>query len=390
MSSILKIEAFSGASGDMFLGALAGLANAYDELLNLPALLNFDTKAKVEISEKNKNGIVCKHIKVVELEHEHVHRHLSHINKIIEESQLSSNAKLIATEIFNIIGKAESEVHGIPIEKIHFHEVGAIDSIIDICGAAYLLDKLDITESYLTELVTGKGFVKTAHGLLPVPCPATKLIIEGIPYNQGDEAGEKLTPTGAAIIKYLDPKTKLPSMKDLSTAYGTGEKDFENPNVLRLSIAEPVETSKKEMIVVEANLDDISGEYLGIEFQDKLMESGAIDFYFSQVIMKKGRPGLVLSVICSENSFKNVTNMILNFTSTIGLRYHKVNRIELERKIEEVETEFGKFRVKVSTTPNGEVRIKPESEDLLRVSKEKNINPTALAQKIIESYKNDI
>ena len=390
MSSILKIEAFSGASGDMFLGALAGLANAYDELLNLPALLNFDTKAKIEISEKNKNGIVCKHIKVVELEHEHVHRHLSHINKIIEESQLSSNAKLIATEIFNIIGKAESEVHGIPIEKIHFHEVGAIDSIIDICGAAYLLDKLDITESYLTELVTGKGFVKTAHGLLPVPCPATKLIIEGIPYNQGDETGEKLTPTGAAIIKYLDPKTLVPSMKDLSTAYGTGEKDFENPNVLRLSIAEPVETSKKEMIVVEANLDDISGEYLGIEFQDKLMESGAIDFYFSQVIMKKGRPGLVLSVICSENSFKNVTNMILNFTSTIGLRYHKVNRIELERKIEEVETEFGKFRVKVSTTPNGEVRIKPESEDLLRVSKEKNINPTALAQKIIESYKNDI
>lgn len=389
MGSILKIEAFSGASGDMFLGALAGLANAYDELLNLPALLNFDTKAKIEISEKNKNGIVCKHIKVVELEHEHVHRHLSHINKIIEESQLSSNAKSIALEIFNIIGKAESEVHGIPIEKIHFHEVGAIDSIIDICGAAYLLDKLEIEETYLTEMVTGRGFVKTAHGLLPVPCPATKLIIEGIPYNLGDEDGEKLTPTGAAIIKYLNPKTVLPSMMDVCTAYGTGEKDFKNPNVLRLSIAELSEIPKNEMIVVEANIDDNSSEYLGIEFQDKLMNAGAIDFYFSQVIMKKGRPGLVLSVICSEDSFENVTDLILNFTSTIGLRYYKVNRIVVDRKIEEVETEFGKFRVKVSTMPNGEEKLKPESEDILRVAQEKNINPNTLAQKIIESYKND-
>lgn len=238
MTNILKIEAFSGASGDMFLGALAGLTGTYDDLLKLPALLKFEKEAEIKISDVKKNGIACKQVNVVDLVHKHQHRHLADINKIINFSGMTSKAKDIAIEIFDIIGIAEAKVHGVPLEKIHFHEVGAVDSIVDVCGAAYLLDKLDIQETYLTTLVTGKGFVKTAHGLLPVPCPATKLIIEGIPYILGEEEGERLTPTGAAIIKYLNPKVEQIPLKDIVTAYGAGEKEFKSPNLLRLSICE--------------------------------------------------------------------------------------------------------------------------------------------------------
>ena len=388
MANVLKIEAFSGASGDMFLGALAGLADAYDDLLNLPELLKFEKDAEIEISEVKKSGIVCKQVKVIELVSQHHHRHLTDIIKIIEASDLTDSAKKIALDIFDIIGRAEAEVHGIPLEKIHFHEVGAVDSIIDICGAAYLLDKLNIDETYLTALISGKGFVKTAHGLLPVPCPATKLIVEGIPYVLGDEDGERLTPTGAAIIKYLNPKVEQIPMTDISTAYGVGEKEFKTPNLLRLSICE-LSAEENELYVIETNIDDSNGEFLGIEFQNKLLETGAIDFYLSQVIMKKGRPGLILSVICDNNNFEPVTNFILKFTSTIGLRYYKANRIELERKTEKADTEYGPITVKVTTLPDGSEKVKPESSDILKYAFEKNINPNELSNKIRGDYEED-
>ncbi len=389
MARILKIEAFSGASGDMFLGALAELANSYDELLKLPMLLSFQNEAEIRITKVNINGIVCKNVKVVDLVQHHHHRHLSNIIELIDASKLTENAKKISIEIFNIIGKAESEVHGIPLEKIHFHEVGAIDSIIDICGAAYLLDKLKIEKTYLTELVTGKGFVKTAHGVLPVPCPATKLIIQNIPYTLGDEEGEKLTPTGAAIIKYLKPITQVPKMKDIRTSYGAGEKVFENPNVLRLSISEVDEIEKNEVVVIEANIDDMNSEHLGSEFQSNLLENGALDFYFTQVIMKKGRPGIVLNIICKEDKFNNVSEFILKFTSTIGLRYYITNRIELERNIEDIEIDLGKFRIKTTTLPDGSKKIKPDSEEILKVAYQKNINPNLITQEIIGKYEKD-
>lgn len=388
MKRALKIEAFSGASGDMFLGALAGLLDAYDELKDLPKLLNFEEEAEIQTKDLSVSGIVCKHVKVVELKHQHHHRHLTDIVKFIDNSQLTKNAKNIAKEIFNIIGAAESKVHGIPLEKIHFHEVGAVDSIIDICGAAYLLDKLEISESYLTNLVTGKGFVKTAHGNLPVPCPATKLIIEDIPYSLGSEDGEKLTPTGAAIIKYLSPFVKVPSMKDIKTAYGPGEKEFTNPNLLRLSISE-IDDNSNDIIVIETNIDDMNSEYLGIEFQEKLLKTGAIDFWFTQIIMKKGRPGLKLSVLCNQNKFKEVVQFIFKFTSTIGLRYYNVNRIELKRKTDELETEYGRFRIKTSTLSDGTEKNKLESQELLKTSFEKGINQSILNQKIIGKYEKD-
>ena len=388
MSKILKIEAFSGASGDMFLGALAQLSDGFEELKKLPSLLNFDDQAEVTISDVIKNGIACKHVKVVEKVKQHHHRHLTDIISLINKSSLTEKAKKIAIDIFGIIGKAEAKVHNIPIEKIHFHEIGAVDSIIDICGAAYFLDKINIKESYLTSLITGKGFVNTAHGLLPVPCPATKLIIEGIPYTYGDEEGERLTPTGAAIIKYLNPIIDPVSATDIHTAYGAGEKDFISPNVLRLSISEISDTNKN-LFVIETNIDDGNNEYLGLEFQNKLFEHGAIDFHYTQVIMKKGRPGILLSVLCNRNDLEKISNLILNYTTTIGIRYYPVDRIELERKVEKIETDFGFFHVKISKTPDGKEKVKPESEEILKYASANNVSPNVISKAILNAYENN-
>ena len=388
MSKILKIEAFSGASGDMFLGALAQLSNGFDELKKLPSLLNFNDQAEIKITDVSKNGIACKHVKVVEKIKQHHHRHLTDIIALINKSSFTENAKKIAIDIFQIIGKAEAEVHNIPLEKIHFHEIGAVDSIIDICGAAYFLDKLNIQKSFLTSLITGKGFVSTEHGKLPVPAPATKLIIEGIPYEYGDEDGERLTPTGAAIIKYLNPQFEQISTKDLRTAYGAGEKDFKAPNVLRLSISEISDTNKN-LVVIETNIDDGNNEYLGLEFQNKLFEHGAIDFYYTQVIMKKGRPGILLNVICKKNNLEKISNLVLNYTTTIGIRYYPIDRIELEREVKKIQTDIGIFHVKISQTPDGKEKVKPESEEILKYASENNISPNIVSKLILDAYQNN-
>ncbi|RLD79101.1 MAG: TIGR00299 family protein, partial [Bacteroidetes bacterium] len=219
MSTIL-IEAFSGLSGDMFLSAFSELANAHDEILELPELLNLPD-GKIEIGKLNKNGIVCSHVKVINLNkhnhkntekhhHHNHHRHLSDINKIIDDAKITDNAKLIAKEIFLIIGKSESKIHNIDLAKIHFHEVSGVDSIIDIVGCAFLIDKLSIKKTFSTSVCTGFGFVNTQHGKLPVPAPATADILAGIPFYAGDEMGERITPTGAAILKYLNPEFDIP------------------------------------------------------------------------------------------------------------------------------------------------------------------------------------
>jgi pyridinium-3,5-bisthiocarboxylic acid mononucleotide nickel chelatase len=396
MKHILKIEAFAGASGDMFLGALAGLADAYESLLKLPSLLHLENEAEITITDVIKTGIACKHVKVVERKadhghhheeealhhhHDHHHRHIDDIYGLIDHAEISDNAKYIAKEIFHLLGTAEAEVHGIPLEKVHFHEVGAIDSIMDIVGSAWLIDKLSIEKAYSTPITTGFGFAKTQHGKLPVPTPATQLLLHGFPTKQGDQAGELTTPTGAAILKYLEPYFNIPVLKEIKTSYGPGEKELEIPNTLRLSLCEELK-KKDNIVVIQTNIDDFSGEYLGMEFQQKLLECGALDFYMEQVIMKKGRPGIILTVLVPENSRKKTGEFILENTTSIGLRYYPVERIELQRQSIEIETEFGKVKAKEVTLPSGVKRIKPESGEIFRISKETGLNPSEIIRRI--------
>ena len=383
---VIYIEAFSGLSGDMFLGALAGLTDAYDDLENLPQNLWLND-AKIEIKEVNKNGIVCKHLSVIDLneqkENHHNHRHLSEVNKIIDNASIPDNAKKIAKDIFQIIGKSESKIHNIPLEKIHFHEVSAVDSIVDIVGCAVLIDKLGIEKTYATSVCTGFGFVNTQHGKLPVPAPATADILEGIPTYAGSEQGEKVTPTGAAILKYLNPDFNVPVLTKIRTVYGPGVKDFEAPNVLRLSVC----TASEELsgtYVLETNIDDMSNEYLGNDFQNGLFENGASDFFISPIQMKKGRQGILLSCSVPGKKIEQLSNYIFEHTSTIGLRYYPVTGYGLDRKIKEFDTAYGKVRVKIVTTPMGRKKAKIEYEDLKNIHKETEIPFLTLQQEILK------
>lgn len=418
----LYIEPFSGLSGDMFLGALCGLLEAYDDLEGLPQKLNLPD-GRVEISSVEKNGIVCRHVNVVDLneptnvhpdhghkhEHEHPHhhhkcdeghshshshdhphshvhgshehRHLSEIIELIDNADITDSARKISKEIFQLIGKAESEVHNIPIEKIHFHEISAVDSIIDIVGCAVLIDRLGSLTTYSEPVCVGHGMVDTQHGLLPIPAPATAKLLQGIPCYKGDEKGERVTPTGAAILKYLNPIFESPTLKIDRSAYGPGKKDFIGPNVLRLSLG-TISQASSAIYSIETNLDDSSSELLGSDFQAQLLEQGAIDFTLTQALMKKGRPGHLLSALASHEDLESVCDFILENTTAIGIRYYPISRKILDRTEEAVSTEFGTIRVKTVTTPSGKERRKAEYEDLSRVAKKQGVSIMELKQSI--------
>ena len=387
--AILKLETFAGISGDMFLGALTALANAYDDITELPKKLGLESEVTVQIISVNKNGIACKHVKIVENKKtDHPHRHLSSINKIIDDAALSSNVKSAAKSIFLILGQAEAHVHGVDIEKVHFHEVGALDSIMDIVGAAYLIDRLKVEKTYCTPINTGFGFANTAHGKLPVPCPATQELLVGLPVYEGDIKSEMTTPTGAAILRYLNPSFSIPTLTDLKIGYGPGEKNFEIPNTLRASLCQE-QVSEGKMVVIQTNIDDMTGEYLGQEFQTALLEKGASDFYYQQVIMKKGRPGIVLNVFCSEERFEVISDFILENTTTIGLRYFTVNKKKLKRSFSKVTIDDSQVQVKKSETPSGKTKYKPESRDVFKVAKQTGESPLDIELKTKNLIENE-
>lgn len=403
--STLYVEPFSGLAGDMLLGALCGLTDGYQEIQALPGKLHMHD-AKVEINEVEKNGIVCKHVKVIDLnkgkephhhshDHEHPHdhdhghernhshgRHLSDILHLIDHGHISDGAKEIAKGIFQLIGEAESSVHDIPIEKIHFHEISGVDSIIDIVGCAVLLDKLQITKTYADAICVGFGMVKTQHGLLPVPAPATALLLEGMPCFKGNEEGERVTPTGAAILRFLKPVFSVPPLTASRIAYGPGQKDFIGPNAVRLSLVSESSKPQNSLWIVETNLDDCSPELLGDHFQAGLLTAGAIDFTFSAVTMKKGRSGLEVSALANEANLNAVCDYILENTTTIGVRYHAVERKELEREIVSLNTQYGAVNAKRVITPSGKIRVKPEHDELQRIAVNTGVSVLQLKREI--------
>jgi pyridinium-3,5-bisthiocarboxylic acid mononucleotide nickel chelatase len=410
--SILKIEPFSGLSGDMFLGALASIADAYDELNLLPEKLGLK-KVVVKITDVQKTGIACKQIKILDNnayddplserlnkhmhpeghhhpneaqekqnnnqiftfkhKHHHHHRRLNDIYKLIENGALSENTKKIAKEIFLLLSEAEARIHGIDINSVHFHEVGAVDSILDIVGSAYLIDKLKINKSYSSEVCTGFGFAMTEHGKLPIPCPATKELLLGFPSYFGTEKGEMTTPTGAAILKFLNPIFEIPVLAETKVGYGPGEKDFIHPNVLRLSLCKHPKESNENIYAIETNIDDMSAEILGSDFQKKLFEIGALDFYITQVLMKKGRPGFLITILSKPELVDQISDFVLENSTSIGLRYYSVQRKILARKIRHIETSLGNVTIKEVILPSGKSKMVPEYESCLMLSKNNNL-----------------
>lgn len=283
---------------------------------------------------------------------------------MIDASPLKAEVKELAKRMFQILGEAEAAVHELPLDQVIFHEVGAVDSIIDIVGAAIAIDALDPEIVYCDPICTGHGFVWTQHGRLPVPAPATERLLRGFPTYTGETASELVTPTGAAIIAVLDPFFARPPLVTENSASGAGTKNFAHPNALRLSLCQPCgDSTPNALLLLQTNIDDMPAEQLGADFLEQLLDAGALDAWLTPVIMKKGRSGLKLEVLCPGGLRERLCDLILEHTATLGVRVLPVDRKVLNREMQSVETRFGRLGVKVATTPSGRRRAIPEFEE---------------------------
>ena len=311
----LYFDCFAGASGDMILGAMvsAGVdANVLSEQLSLLNVQGFS----VQFKTVTRAGLSATHA-IVETQHEHKHRHLADILKIIDNSSLSGAVKRRATQIFTRLAEAESRVHNEPIEKIHFHEVGALDAIVDVVGAAICFEILGIEKFISSSIHVGSGFVEMDHGRFPVPPPAVAELLKGVPFYSTDIKGELLTPTGAAIITTVsDQYGAIPPIESTTIGYGAGTREYESfPNVLRVFVGElqQQETEVERLLMIETNIDDLSPQVLG-HVMDRAFELGALDCYFTSVQMKKNRPGILLSILCEQIKKNELMQLVFKET----------------------------------------------------------------------------
>jgi len=364
----LYFDCFAGASGDMILGALVG-AGVEPRALTAQLELLGVSGWQVNFEKVDRSGVSATHARV-QTTHEHAHRHLTDILKIIYDSRLSDGVKERAARIFSLLAEAEARVHDLPIEKIHFHEVGALDAIIDVCGAAIGFELLGIEQFISAPLRVGTGMTEMAHGRFPIPPPAVAELLKGKPIYAGDIAGEFVTPTGAAIISAVCRSFgPVPPMKIEATGYGAGTRDHDKfPNVLRIFVGETEDASRladETLLMIETNIDDMSPQVVGY-VMDRAFELGALDCYLTHTQMKKNRPGLLLSVLCRPDEREKFLQMIFAETTTIGARSYQVLRRALARETVRVETQFGAIDVKVAylndSANNGAVNAMPEFE----------------------------
>jgi uncharacterized protein (TIGR00299 family) protein len=307
--------------------------------------------------------------------HEHSHRHLSDIENIINGSDLEEETKKLSLSIFSRLAKAEAKVHGIPVNEVHFHEVGAIDSIIDIVGAAVCFNALNPDAVFVSPVELGGGMVNCDHGLLPVPAPATAEILKEIPVKKDGVDFEATTPTGAAILASFGSHFGcLPEFRIEKTGYGVGQKDHpEVPNLLRIFVGETEEKNAgHDALLIECNIDDMNPEFY--EFiSERLFSAGASDVYISNIIMKKGRPGNILNVICETGKTDKIKEIIFNESTTAGIRTFPFRKDTLARSFEVLTTPYGEVTVKKAFFKGKEVSCKPEFEECKRIAKENNL-----------------
>ncbi|MCM1990023.1 nickel pincer cofactor biosynthesis protein LarC [Oceanirhabdus seepicola] len=386
---ILYYDCFSGVSGDMNLGALVDIGVPKELLLSEIKKLNIDG-ISIEFSKKDKLGIYGTKVDVI-YEEGHVHRNINDIREILDKSELSETIKKRAMKMFILIGEAEGKVHNKSLEEIHFHEVGAIDSIVDVVGAAICLEYLDIDEIWCSTVQLGGGFVKCAHGTIPVPAPAVCEILKDVPVKSGLVQFETSTPTGAAIIKgNVDKFTDTPDFKIVKTGYGVGTRDMDIPNVLRVYIGEASKGENKEKFImnrelmIECNIDDMKAERF--EFiMEKIFEIGAKDVFMENIIMKKSRPGVKLGVLCDENISEDVIKFIFKNTTSLGIRKYFVDKVMMKRKFQEIMTPWGAVTVKGALIGDEVIKFKGEYDDIKKIVQEHGISFNEVEEYIIKN-----
>jgi hypothetical protein len=365
---ICYLDAFSGISGDMTVGAL--IDAGADSGAVILALEGLGTGAQFTVEKTKRGGLAASKFRVIG-GHATGHRHLKNILELIDASALPGSVKQAASAVFQRLGEAEAKVHNISLDKVHFHEVGAVDSICDIVGACAAFDLLDVDEIHSSPLNVGSGTVKTEHGVLPVPAPATAELLTGKPVYARGPSVELTTPTGAAIVATLASEFgALPPMQITATGYGAGDRDFqEHANVLRVLIGETSGAEEATTVaVLEANIDDSSPQVLGYAME-RLLEAGALDVTLESVLMKKNRPGTLVRVIAKPEDREALAQLMFAETSTLGLRIYSAERRVKARHTLEVETPYGKVRIKIAD--NGSYA--PEYEDCRKLARETGV-----------------
>lgn len=403
MGNTLYLECNTGISGDMTVAALIDLGADKDvliDVLNSMPLEGFD----VEISRVKKSGLdVCDfnvkledginnhdhdmeylyghdeavhHHEHHHEHHHHEHRGLKEIEQILDKTHMSIRARELSKRIFNILAQAEACAHGTTMEEVHFHEVGAVDSIVDIVATAVCIDNLDITNVIVPYMCEGYGTVRCQHGILPIPVPAVANIVQSckLSIKPANIRGELVTPTGAAIVAALKTDDKLPDKyKIIKAGMGAGKRNYEIPSLLRaMIISEASRTESDSIYKLETNIDDCTGEELGF-VMDLLFEKGARDVHYTPIYMKKNRPAYLLTVICDEGCVGLLEEVIFRETTTIGIRRVKMERTVLERTTEQVELDIGSINVKKCTLPDGSIRKYPEYEGMAELARKNNM-----------------
>ena len=391
-NKILFIEPFSGAAGDMFAAALLGLGADVPAFWKGIKSLPLEEKPEVSLTSVVRNGISARHFNV-KLAHSHEHGHHQHrtldeIEKIIMSAcGLSGQVRKKSVAVFRTLAKAEAKIHGAEMKHVHFHEVGAADAIVDIVSAMLCLEILDIDKIISAPVALGCGTVRTSHGVLPVPAPATAELLKGCPTMHGNIQFELTTPTGAAILSAIvDEWGVPPAGKITAISYGAGTKDFKDQaNVLRASIVDcepPAEKTCNTVAVIECNIDDMPGEAF-THIGEEILGMGALDYAVMPVMMKKGRPGLILKVICKEDEVAKFADFILRETTTLGIRYRTENRIILRREIRKIKTPWGAVDVKIAFDSQGNVlKYKPEYESCAKLAKASKTGYNQMFEKV--------
>ena len=362
-------DCYSGISGDMILGALVDLGVDPGKIRK--ALKTLDLKGYKLKTSRVQRGLIAGtkvQVSLTKSSH-HPARKYSDIKKLIADSDLSSTAKKNSLEIFKRIAQVEAAIHDTAMEKIHFHEIGAVDSIVDIVGGVVAIESLKLDKIYASPLNVGEGFVQCAHGCLPVPAPATLKLLQGIPVFSNGIKKELTTPTGAAMIGfYADKFGSLPAMKIVGDGYGAGDHIIaEMPNMLRVVLGEISAESDEELVLIETNIDDMNPEfYEGT--MESLFKAGALDVYLTPIIMKKSRPANKISVLSSETDRQAMTEILLHETSSFGVRYFRIGRTVLEREMKTVNISWGSVRIKIGKFNGKVIQISPEYEDCKKIA----------------------
>jgi uncharacterized protein (TIGR00299 family) protein len=383
---IAYADCFSGISGDMFLASLLDAGLPLEVLQAGIEKLNLPEKVELRLTETHKGALRAADLEVI-VPDSHNHRHLSDILDILTNSHLSDQVKQSATKVFTLLAEAEARVHGEPVETIHFHEVGALDSIVDVTGAAIGLEALGIECLYASPLPYGAGMIDSSHGQLPLPAPATLEVLRlaHAPLTPSPAQAELVTPTGAAILSAL-ATFERPALTITALGVGAGKRDLPWPNVMRLIVGELPKSEPSEMVQIETNIDDMNPQFYGY-VMEKLFAAGAKDVYLTPIQMKKNRPGTLLGIIANRQDEAALTEVILRETTTMGLRVLPISRHETQREFKKIHTAYGDMTVKLKILNGKVVQSVPEYEECVRLANEHGVSLSDIYQATHQAMK---